>query len=458
AKRQKFYFATPGAPNTNSYPATPVYINEWMAANAGTVFDPADGDFDDWFELYNAGPSPVDLSGFKLADSTNATPWIIPNGTTISAGGFLLVWAASETNQNGYSGSDLHADFKLSQSGESIILYAPNDSVVDIVTFGTQTNDISQGRWPDANSSLYFMSTPTPRSANIVGGSSNTAPVLAAIGNKSGNEGSLITFTASATDANSGQILTYSLDPGAPAGAAINSSSGVFTWTPAEAQGPGVYPVTVRVADNGSPALSDFETINVSVSEVNTAPVLAFINDQNVNEGSPVSFVASASDGDLPPQALTFSLDPGAPAGASINPTNGLFSWTPTETQGPSTNSVTIRLTDNGSPNLNGAESFNIIVAEVNSAPVLAAIGNKSVNESNTLSFTISATDSDLPAQALVYSMDAGAPAGASFNAGTRTFTWTPTEAQGPGTNSVTFRVTDSGGLGDFETINIVVG
>src|SRR6185295_5649220 len=86
AKRQKFYFATPGAPNTNSYPATPVYINEWMAANAGTVFDPADGDFDDWFELYNAGPSPVDLSGFKLADSTNATPWIIPNGTTISAG------------------------------------------------------------------------------------------------------------------------------------------------------------------------------------------------------------------------------------------------------------------------------------------------------------------------------------------------------------------------------------
>src|SRR5207253_9240199 len=59
------------------------------------------------------------------------------------------------------------------------------------------------------------------------------------------------------------------------------------------------------------------------------------------------------------------------------------------------------------------AETFNITVTELNTAPVLAAIGNKSVTEGSTLSFTISATDSDLPAQTLANSMDLGAPAGA---------------------------------------------
>src|SRR5262249_43281168 len=68
AKRRLFHFATPGATNNPAYPATPVYINEWMASNVSAAVDPVDGGFDDWFELYNSGPSPVDLSGFTLTD------------------------------------------------------------------------------------------------------------------------------------------------------------------------------------------------------------------------------------------------------------------------------------------------------------------------------------------------------------------------------------------------------
>jgi len=41
-------------------------------------------------------------------------------------------------------------------------------------------------------------------------------------------------------------------DPGAPAGASI-SAAGLFKWRPTELQGPGVYPITVRVTDNGTP-------------------------------------------------------------------------------------------------------------------------------------------------------------------------------------------------------------
>ncbi|MEM3129373.1 MAG: Ig domain-containing protein, partial [Nitrososphaerales archaeon] len=61
--------------------------------------------------------------------------------------------------------------------------------------------------------------------------------------------------------------LTFSL-VGAPAGASINPSTGVFTWTPTEEQGPDAYTFDVVVTDNGDPNLSDSETITVTVDEV----------------------------------------------------------------------------------------------------------------------------------------------------------------------------------------------
>jgi hypothetical protein len=281
----------------------------------------------------------------------------------------------------------------------------------------------------------------------------NVAPVLATIGNKSVNEGSPLSFTATATDGDvPAHTLTFSLDAGAPAGASINPSSGAFTWTPTEADGPGTYNVTVRVTDNGSPNLSDSETIQITVNEVNTAPVLAAIGNKTVNEGSLLTFTASASDSDVPAQALTYSLDAGAPSGTSINATSGAFTWTPSEAQGPSTNSVTVRVTD--SMGGTDSETIQITVAEVNTAPVLAAIGNKNATVGTPLTFIASATDSDAPAQPLTYSLDAGAPSGASINASSGAFTWTPTAA---GTNNVSVRVTDSLGGTASETIQITV-
>src|SRR5437773_1567450 len=151
-------------------------------------------------------------------------------------------------------------------------------------------------------------------------------------------------------------MLAYSLDAGAPAGAAIDASSGAFPWTPTEAQGPADYSVTVRVTDDGTPALSAHETLTIHVSEVNEAPVLAAIGDKSVNEGATLSFTASATDADVPTNTLTYSLDAGAPSGATIGASSGAFSWTPTEAQGPVDFSVTVRVTDNGSPTLNDSK------------------------------------------------------------------------------------------------------
>jgi len=100
----------------------------------------------------------------------------------------------------------------------------------------------------------------------------NDAPVLATIGNQSGDELTTISFTAAASNPEPSEVLTFSLDVGAPDGAFIDPVSGAFSWTPTEAQGPGLYPVTVRVTDNGSPILDDSETITITVNEDNNAP------------------------------------------------------------------------------------------------------------------------------------------------------------------------------------------
>src|SRR5439155_839007 len=83
-------------------------------------------------------------------------------------------------------------------------------------------------------------------------------------------------------------------------------------------------------------------------SLVITAPTLDLISNQTGPEGTLLTFTATASDPDLPNETLTFGLDAGAPAGAAINPATGVFTWTPTEAQGPSTNLVTVRVTDSG--------------------------------------------------------------------------------------------------------------
>ena len=298
----------------------------------------------------------------------------------------------------------------------------------------------------------------------ITVGDTNVAPVLAAIGNQSVNEGATLSFTATATDADvPAQSLTYSLDAASLAlGMTINSSTGAFSWTPSEAQGSLTPSVTITVTDNGTGNLTDSETFIITVGDTNTAPVLAAIGNQSVNEGATLSFTASATDADLPAQSLSYSLDAASIAlGMTINSSTGAFSWTPSEAQGGLTPSVTVTVTDNGSGNLTDSETFTITVGDTNLAPVLAAIGNRSVNEGATLSFTASATDADLPIQTLSYSLDAASLAlGMSINASTGVFSWTPTEAQGGLAPSVTVTVTDNGtgNLTDSETFTITVG
>jgi hypothetical protein len=173
----KFGFSnvTPGASNDDHRPPAVVFINEWMAANTRTLADPADGAYDDWFELYNPGDHPVDLDGYYLTDTlanpfkyriTTEGPHIIP------ARGHLLVWADNEPGQNlagGIPRQDLHVNFALAAAGEAIGLFAPDGAQIDAVVFGPQTADVSMGRYPDGSATIVSMpGTATPRGPNRI--------------------------------------------------------------------------------------------------------------------------------------------------------------------------------------------------------------------------------------------------------------------------------------------------
>jgi hypothetical protein len=90
--------------------------------------------------------------------------------------------------------------------------------------------------------------------------------------------------------------------------------------------------------------------------------VLASITDRTIHAGTALSIPIYASDPDIPTNALTFTLDAGAPPAANINSTNGLFTWHTTDGDRNSTNQITVRVTDDGVPQMSDARQFTITV------------------------------------------------------------------------------------------------
>ncbi|MDA3837722.1 MAG: CotH kinase family protein [Candidatus Delongbacteria bacterium] len=135
-------------------------INEFMAKNETTVFD-QNGEYDDWIELYNNTASDINLSGYYLSDNSDLpTKWAFPD-TTITAGGYFIIWADEDELQGG-----LHANFKLSASGESILLVNSEQKTVDEVLFGAQTVDYTTGRGPNGTGDFILME-PTFNAENL---------------------------------------------------------------------------------------------------------------------------------------------------------------------------------------------------------------------------------------------------------------------------------------------------
>jgi len=144
----------------------------------------------------------------------------------------------------------------------------------------------------------------------------NTAPVLDPIGDKTVDEMTLLTFTATATDADiPAQTLTFSLVGALPV---EHHCCGVFTWTPSEAQGPGDYTFDVVVSDGLLSIRRHNSPCQRSQHGTGSRPD----GDKSVVVDNLLSSL-DGTDADIPVQTLTFSLV-SAPAGASISAAESL--------------------------------------------------------------------------------------------------------------------------------------
>ncbi len=179
---------------------------------------------------------------------------------------------------------------------------------------------------------------------------------------------------------------------------------------------------------------------NFSLSgRVNQLPQLPVYPTQTTPELAEFSFDASGSDPDAG-SILRYSFNGSVPAGIKIAPATGLITWTPTESQGPNSYVVSVRVTDE--TNLTVTRSLRINVTEVNVAPVFNPVSTRTVFVGELLQFTVFATDADLPANNLTYSLAPNQLPGVQFNSFTRTVSWTPTQAQ-VGFRTIEVRATD---------------
>lgn len=252
--------------------------------------------------------------------------------------------------------------------------------------------------------------------------------------------------------------LSYSL-PVAPTGASINST-GRISWIPGEARGPGSYLFTVEVTDAGSPALSATQSFDVSVTEVNEPPLLGLLPDQANGVGDAVSLAVGASDPDIPPNGLTFSAT-GLPDGVVINSSSGLIAGTIANDAGPSSNTVTVTVRDNGNPAKQAVRSFAWQVTSGNRAPVLASIADQHPGSDGVVRFTAMATDADTGDTVTFWLADGidPVPAQAAIDSATGGFTWEPTDDEHGATYRFNVGVSDSGTprLSDTQLVTITV-
>jgi hypothetical protein len=325
------------------------------------------------------------------------------------------------------------------------------NATIDTTGIITWTPDETQGPGTNVITTVVTDDADPPLSATnsftVIVNEVNSPPTLDPIADRTVVQGQTLSVTNHATDGDiPPNTLSYTLTITSTAGEVTNiviSPDGILTWTPETNQAPSTNVIAVYVTDDGSPPLSATQSFTVTVVSA-LSQTLPQVTDQMVTEGYllVVTNFAAASD---PAYPRTYSLDTNAPAGTEINSTNGLFTWTPAEAQGPSTNLIIVYITQPGPPSQSATQTFTVFVLETNSPPVLAPIADRTVHAGTLLSIPVSATDTDIPTNALTFSLDVGAPAAAAINPTNGLFTWHTTDADLNTTNPITVRVTDDG-------------
>jgi hypothetical protein len=413
---------SPGASNAVAavLPALPlVYLNEVQPENTAGQQDNF-GEREPWVELYNPGTKAVSLDGWYLTSSYNQlAQWAFPTGTVLWPGEYRLVWADGQPEQT--SGTNLHTSFRLSPGAGSVALVMPvnNDlRVFDYLNYTNLAPNYSYGAYPDAQ--LFYRQTFVYATPGWGNNSALALPVVR-INEWMADNATFMTnpVTGNPDDwfelynpGNTTVDLTglYLTDTNAdktqfriPSGFSIPARSYLLVWadgTGSNAVGAADLHVNFQLSKRG-------ESIGLYGPD-----------------GSEMDYVqfglqtTDASEGRYP---------------------NG----------GPTITWLT-------RPTPKAANVSSLVIANV--PPVLGPLTNRSLVLGQTLSFTVPATDSDVPAQDLTFSLAQDAPFGVTLSPAGQ-FTWTPLPGQ-LGSTNIFIQVTDDGvpPLSSTNSFTILVG
>ena len=142
-----------------------IHINEFQSSNQTGIQD-EDGDFEDWIEIHNSSANTISLGNWFISDNDrNIRKWQLPPNVSIPPGGFLLIWASGKNRQQ-----SLHTNFKISSSGEPLLLSNADGNLIDRIDAIQLSPDQSFGRVPDGGGLLERFHTPTPGTSNLIDG------------------------------------------------------------------------------------------------------------------------------------------------------------------------------------------------------------------------------------------------------------------------------------------------
>ena len=138
-------------------------ITELLAVNNSINTDEV-GEYDDWFEIHNAGSENVNLEGMYVSNSLGSSKsFELPN-VTIAPDEYIIFWADNDTDQG-----ELHVDFKLSSSGEAIALFETVDHGNVLIhgwKYGVMSSDVSMGFYPEDGNTPEYLASPSPGISN----------------------------------------------------------------------------------------------------------------------------------------------------------------------------------------------------------------------------------------------------------------------------------------------------
>lgn len=131
-------FSGTAAAITEIHSSGPVRLNEIMSANSRTITNEKN-ESSDWFEVINVSDKPVNLAGYEVAKTANATNVFTFPDMTLQPKECALIFADSKLRNT--AGEELHAPFRISSAGDTLMLFNAAGTAVDTVNVPRLNSD-----------------------------------------------------------------------------------------------------------------------------------------------------------------------------------------------------------------------------------------------------------------------------------------------------------------------------